>query len=146
MSGVIDTNLLLYSINRDAVEYNAARSFLEKVATSADSYYLTEGILYEFLRVSTHHRVFAFPLSAQEAWSFLKGVLYFPSIEILGVTKNHWKILEGEIGQEAGIRGNLFFDARTYIQMKEQGIKRIYTMDHDFKRFSDIEVVNPLSP
>ena len=145
MSGIIDTNLLLYSINKDAPQYAAARSFLEKVALSSDCYYLTEGILYEFLRVSTHHRVFSTPLSPKQGWQYLKELTAFPSIEILGITVIHWEKLEAELSQRDDIRGNLFFDTRTVIQMREHGLKRIYTADHDFKRFSGIEVVNPLS-
>ena len=32
MSGLIDTNILLYAANQDAIEHPAARSFLEDAA------------------------------------------------------------------------------------------------------------------
>ena len=63
MAGIIDTNILLYAANRDAEEQPAAESFLYSAAGSAQPWFLTEGILYEFFRVSTHPRVFTRPLA-----------------------------------------------------------------------------------
>ena len=83
MGGVIDTNLLLYAANRDAEEHNAAAGFLRQAAASAEQWFLTEGIVYEFLRVSTHARVFPSPLSWKEALSFLKPLLEAPGFIIL---------------------------------------------------------------
>lgn len=42
--------------------------------------------------------------------------------------------------------GNLFFDVRTAVLMREHGVRRIYTTDTDFLQFDDLEVVNPLRP
>ena len=58
MPGVIDTNLLLYGVNRDSEEHAAARTFLTEAGASPEQWYLTEGIVYEFLRVATHARIF----------------------------------------------------------------------------------------
>ena len=75
MSGVIDTNILIYAVNRDADEHPAAREFVLSALTSADSWYLTEGIVYEFLRVSTHHKVFARPLSLRQATEWMSSLM-----------------------------------------------------------------------
>ena len=40
--------------------------------------------------------------------------------------------------------GNLFFDIRTAVLMREHGIRVIYTADTDFLQFEEIEVINPL--
>ncbi|MEB2284301.1 MAG: hypothetical protein OZ922_06475 [Myxococcales bacterium] len=42
--------------------------------------------------------------------------------------------------------GNLFFDVRTAVLMREHGVRRIYTVDSVFAQFPEIEVVNPLAP
>ena len=41
------------------------------------------GILYEFLRVSTHPRVFAKPWTIQDAWGFVAAVLASPGLRVL---------------------------------------------------------------
>jgi hypothetical protein len=49
-----------------------ARTFLTRAGTSSEPWYFTEGILYEFLRVSTHARVFPRPLIWREGIEFLQ--------------------------------------------------------------------------
>ena len=60
-----------------------SRSFLTRAAESADQWYLTEGILYEFLRVATHARVFDRPLTWREALDFLGPFLASPRFQII---------------------------------------------------------------
>ncbi len=47
------------------------------------------------------------------------------------------------IAQTPHLSGNLLLDAQTAVLMKEHGIRRIYTRDTDFHRFSFLEVVDP---
>jgi len=146
MGGVIDTNLLLYAANRDAEEHNAAAGFLRQAAASAEQWFLTEGIVYEFLRVSTHARVFPSPLSWKEALSFLKPLLEAPGFIILTAGERHWISLEEVLAELTYPAGNLFFDVRTAVLMREHGIRDIYTTDTDFLQFAGIQVINPLRP
>jgi toxin-antitoxin system PIN domain toxin len=146
MPGVIDTNILLYAANRDAQEQSAARGFLHKAGTSSQQWYLTEGILYEFMRVSTHARVFSKPLSWKEALSFLRPFLESPAFTILSAGEKHWRHLEDILEKLIHPSGNLFFDTRTAVLLREHGIREIFTTDTDFLQFPDIEVINPLRP
>jgi toxin-antitoxin system PIN domain toxin len=144
MSGIIDTNILLYAANRDAEEHPRAVAFLRKAASSHEQWYLTEGIVYEFLRVATHPRVFDRPLSWKEALQFLSPFLQSPAFDILPAGEYHWPVLEELLGELTRPAGNLFFDIRTVVLMREHGVHRIYTMDSDFLQFSGIEVIDPL--
>ena len=100
MAGVIDTNILVYAANRDAEEHHAAFSFLTAAAEGADPWYLTEGILYEFLRVTTHPKVFDRPLTWRQAIEFLQPLLQNPDFRLLEVGENHWEILEQVLSQQ----------------------------------------------
>ena len=71
MRFLIDTNILLYAANTDCEEHLAARGFLQQHLAEATPMCLTWGIVYEFLRVSTHARVFSPPLRSREALQFL---------------------------------------------------------------------------
>jgi toxin-antitoxin system PIN domain toxin len=146
MAGLIDTNILLYAANRDAEEQRAAASFLYAAADSAELWFLTEGILYEFLRVATHPKVFSRPLSWREALDFLKSFLNSPTFLILSAEDRHWAFLEAILGKLIRPSGNLFFDIRTATLMREHGVRKIYTTDTDFLQIPDIEVINPLQP
>ena len=145
MGGVLDTNLLLYAANADAPENGAAVAFLTRAAASADAWYLTEGISYEFLRVSTHPAVFPRPLSAVEALSFLDALLEPERFRLLSASTRHWDVLRAVLADLHHPAGNLFFDIRTAALMREHGVRKIYTSDRDFLQFSDLEVLDPLA-
>lgn len=144
MPGVIDTNLLLYAANANAEEHGRSRDFLLAAGGSSDPWYLTEGIVYEFLRVSTHSRVFPRPLSWREALRFLRPVIDSPRFSILRAGDKHWSVTEDVLETLTHPSGNLFFDVRTAVLMREHGVGTIYTTDADFLQFSGIRVINPL--
>lgn len=146
MAGVIDTNLLLYAVNEDADEHAAAVAFLEATTTSRAAWFFTEGIVYEFLRVATHARVFPEPLTWKQALEFLQPLLESDQFQILVAGKQHWTLLADVLKETVHPSGNLFFDVRTVVLMREHGVRRIYTTDTDFLQFREIEVVNPLMP
>ena len=144
MSGIIDTNLLLYAANGDCEEYMASRKFLTGLLEAPGQCYLTEGICYEFLRVSTHHKVFPRPLKAAKAMTFLGALLNRSGITVLSAGTNHWRMLEQVLAEMPAMAGNLCFDLRTVVLMREYGIATIYTADTDFLQFQGIQVINPL--
>ena len=144
MPGLIDTILLLYAVNTDAPEHGGAQQFLTSSLETGDSWYLTEGIAYEFLRVSTHAKVFDQPLTWDQALSFLEAIWSRDNVTVLSAGVDHWSTLRERLESIRHPAGNLFFDIRSYVLMREHSIKKIYTADSDFLQFDDIEVVNPI--
>lgn len=142
---VVDTNVLVYPANADAPEHARCRARLEEWRSRAGAWYLTWGICYEFLRVTTHPRVFTRPLSARDAWSFLQSVLAAPGASLLIPGDRHAAVLTELIDGMPVLSGNLVHDAPTVALMREHGIRRIYTRDSNFHRFADIEPLDPLS-
>lgn len=144
MSGVIDTNVLLYAANADAPEHAAARAFVLAVGRTADPWYLTSGIVYEFLRVATHPKVFPAPLAWRDAIEFLTPLLAAENVHLLQAGDRHWSLLATVLDELTHPSGNLFFDIRTVVLMREHGVRRIYTTDTDFLQFVNVDVLNPL--
>lgn len=144
MPGVVDTNALPYAANSDAPEHGAAHDLLLGVGRAADAWYLTEGIVYEFLRVATHPKVFAAPLAATEALSFVDALIRRDNVHVLSAGPAHWSILASLLAELSHPSGNLMFDIRTVALMREHGVGRIYSTDSDLLQFEGIEVVNPL--
>lgn len=144
MPGVVDTNVLLYAANSDAPEHAATRELVEGIGRTADAWYLTEGIVYEFLRVATHPKVFVAPLGAAEAFSFVGVLLRRDNVHVLTAGTEHWAILENLLGEMSHPAGNLMFDIRTVALMREHGVGRIYSTDTDLLQFAGLEVVNPV--
>ncbi len=144
MAGVIDTNILLYAANRNAQEHPAAVAFLAEAMGGVEPWFLTEGILYEFMRISTHPKVFERPLTWKEGLQFIRPLLMSRRFDLLTAGENHWTILETVLGDLHRPSGNLFFDIRTVVLMWERGVREIYTTDTDFLQFRNIRVINPL--
>jgi len=74
----VDTNVLIYAADADAQFHAPCRDWLERQRVRPDAWYTTWGILYEFLRVSTHPRVMRRPWSAPAAWEFVSALLASP--------------------------------------------------------------------
>ena len=142
---VIDTNVLLYSVNRRAREHEACRQLVERHRTDPLPWAVTWTILYEFLRVSTHPRVFEHPLSSKMAWSCVDSLLASPSLQVLVGGPRHREVARRTFAELPDLRGNLVHDAHTAILMREHGVRTIYTRDTDFHRFPFLEVVDPMA-
>jgi toxin-antitoxin system PIN domain toxin len=141
---VADTNLLLYVANRQAPEHPAAKEALERWRSSVESWFVTWSILYEFLRVATHPRIFERPLPFAKAWDFVFSLFSSPSFGVLAETDHHPDIL-GDLARDyPHLRGNHVHDLHIAALMKEHGISTIYTADTDFHQFRFLRVVNPL--
>ena len=141
---VVDTNILLYAADADSPDQAECRELLESWRRQSLPWHLTWGIVYEFLRVSTHPNVFRKPFNPGDAWSFIEATLASPSLTPLVPTERHQAVAAEVFDEISNIRGNLVFDARTAILMREHGIKKIFTRDTDFHRFPFLLVVDPV--
>ena len=141
---VVDTNVLVYAADEHSQAHDRCRSLLEEWRHQASAWFLTWGIVYEFLRVSTHPRVFRNPWSATKAWSFVESLLASPGLDMLSASDRHATVAAEVFGEIPHLSGNLMFDAQTAIRMREHGIKTIYTRDTDFHRFPFLEPIDPL--
>lgn len=139
----VDTNILVYAADSDSPFHAQSRAWLERQRSRADGWYTTWGILYEFLRVTTHQRVMKNPWNAAQAWSFISALLASPGLSLLVPTGRHADVAAQTIKEYPHVAGNLFHDAHTAILMREHGIRRICTRDTDFHRFSFVEVIEP---
>ena len=106
--------------------------------------YLSWSICYEFLRVSTHPRVFRSPWNSSLAWSFIASLLAGPGLGLLTETDRHQAVLEQTLAELTGPRGNLFHDVHIAVLMRENGISQICTRDTDFARFPFLTIFDPV--
>ena len=144
MSGLIDCNILLYAANTDSPEHTRAIEFLSTSLASSDAWYLTEGIVYEFLRLSTHAGVFERPLNWDQGLRFARTLYNRDNVSVLTAGADHWVTLAAMLPQLRYAVGSQFADIRSYVLMREHGIRTIYTANVAFHQLDDIQVVNPL--
>lgn len=141
---VVDTNLLLHAVNPMVPEHERARRLLEGWRGESRPWFLTWGIIYEFLRVSTHRAVFPHPLALSAAWDFVAAVLAAGSCSVLVETERHGEVVAELAAAYPRLAGNPVHDLHTVALMKEHGVEEIRTADTDFHQFQFLRVVNPL--
>ncbi|MEX2284645.1 MAG: TA system VapC family ribonuclease toxin [Gemmatimonadota bacterium] len=142
---LVDTNVLIYAANQDAPEHLRCRELVEQWRVGRKRWYTTWAVLYEFLRVVTHPRVFPRPWEIAPALEFVEGVLASPSHRVLVETERHASIAREVMRQVPGLAGNLLHDYHTAVLMREHGVSKVCTRDSDFRRFPFVEVIDPLS-
>jgi toxin-antitoxin system PIN domain toxin len=142
----VDTNILVYAADEESPFHRPCYDSLETWRRQASAWYVTWGILYEFLRVVTHSRVFRSPWEARQAWAFVEGLLDSPSLGILIPTERHSDVVSEVMMEVPHLHGNLMHDLHTAVLMREHGISRIYTRDMDFHRFPFVQPEDPITP
>ena len=142
---LVDTNVLVYAADRSAPEHVRCHQLLAQWRRDPLPWYITWPIAYEFLRVSTHPRVFRTPMTLADAWAFVRAVLASPSLSVLVPGTRHAEVADQTFKDIPSLRGNLLHDAHTAILMREHGIRTIVTRDTDFHRFPFLDPVDPLT-
>ena len=141
----IDTNVLVYAADSSAPEHALCRARLEACRSGSMPWYLTWAVIYEFLRVVTHPRVFRTPWSMAEAWRFVDALLASPTVTVLQETPRHAEIAREIVRTIPALRGNIAHDLHIAALLKEHGVRTLCTRDTDFHRFAFLEVVDPLA-
>jgi toxin-antitoxin system PIN domain toxin len=141
---VVDTNVLVYAADADSPFHHPCRTWLEHQRSRPDAWYTTWGIIYEFLRVTTHARVMRTPWTATAAWQFVTALLGSPGLATLVPTHRHPDVAAEIIQELPHLAGNLVHDAHTAILMREHGIRQICTRDTDFNQFPFVENIDPV--
>ena len=141
---VVDTNILIYAASRRFPEHPRARQALRDWRSGPVPCLVTWGILYEFMHVTTHRKVFRQPWAWAEACRFVQELLDGPSVGVLRETARHAEVAAAVARECSAVSGNLIHDAHTAILMREHGVTEIRTADAHFSRFPFLRVVNPL--
>ena len=141
---VIDTNVLVYAAKGDSEFHTVCREYLDRLIEDPSPKYLTWGVSYEFVRVTTHPRVHEVPWDTKSALSFIDALLATGSFYMLTETDRHLEIWSQTLEESPNLRGSVLHDVHTAVLMREHGISQICTRDTDFYRFPFLTVIDPL--
>jgi toxin-antitoxin system PIN domain toxin len=139
---LIDVNLLIYAYDRDAPQYQRARTWLESVLSANVAVGLPWLVILAFLRITTNNRAMVKALAVEQALEFVNSWLQQPLVSPLHPGERHWIILQ-QLLQDSGTGGNLSNDAHIAAIALEHGYT-VYSADNDFKRFG-VRHINPLA-
>jgi predicted nucleic acid-binding protein len=75
--GIVDTNVLLYALDADAPQHEAARASREAGREASTTLFVSSQILCEFYSIVTNPRRVSKPRSAADAVAAISGLLGF---------------------------------------------------------------------
>lgn len=140
---LVDANLLLYAVDRRSVFHDQAASWLEARLAGPGRVGLPWLSLTAFLRIMTHPRASANPLTPNAAWRHVRDWLGADGVWCPGPTERHADVLAGLLDRYQ-IRGNLVTDAELAAIAIEHGLA-LASADTDFARFREVTWVNPIA-
>jgi toxin-antitoxin system PIN domain toxin len=137
-----DANLLIYAYRAESPTHAASRRWLEDALAGSEFVRFAWLTLWAFLRISTHPRVFEYPLTFADAHAAVASWLAQPICGIVEPGERHASILSGlaTVGQATG---PLLMDAALAAIAIEHGAT-LCTTDRDFARFPGLKWRNPL--
>jgi toxin-antitoxin system PIN domain toxin len=137
-----DINLLLYAYDQSSGFHEKAKSWCEEVMTGPAPVVLLPVVLFGFVRIATHAKVFQDPLGVKEAADHVRSWLARRHVRLHDMLKEDVETALGLL-ETAGTAGNLTTDA----QIAAVAIRldaEVHTSDLDFGRFPKVRFVNPL--
>lgn len=144
MSFAVDANLLVYASNRDSPYHEASREFLEERVRGREIFCIAWQTAMAYLRIVTHRRILPSPLSPEEAVHNLAALEALPHVRMLGEREGFLSAYAEATAGEP-FRGNLVPDAHLAAVLLQHDVRTLYTHDSDFRRFSFLDVRNPLA-
>ncbi len=142
MSYSVDVNVLLYASDTSSPKHAAAIRFLKQRASDPDLFCIAWSTLIAFLRIATHPGIFAQPLSPDDALRNVESLLSLPRVRLLAEGEGFLEIYR-EVTAHFPVRGNLVPDAHLAALLRQHGVRRLYTVDRDFRKFDFLEVADP---
>jgi toxin-antitoxin system PIN domain toxin len=140
----LDVNVLLYASDAGSEHHEKAAAFVREKALGDEAFYLTWLTVMSYLRMATHPRIFASPLSQETAQRNMTSLLAQPRVDCIAEQDGFWEVYCAVAG-ETPVRGNLVPDAHLAALLRQHGIRTLYSCDRDFRKFSFLRVIDPLT-
>lgn len=138
---LVDANVLLYSANAESPRHSRASSWLSDALNGDQRVGFPLASIWAFVRIATNPRVFARPLSHDEAWGLVSSWVEAEMAWIPEPGPRHLGILR-DIMLRHDVRRDLVADAVLAAIAIEHGVP-VVSADADFARFTDVSWVNP---
>lgn len=136
-----DVSVLVHAHNSDSPVHERALAWWDTVLAGTEGVGLAWATLLGFLRITTHRRVFARPLTVADVADRVDDWLRCPHVHIAEPSPRHWQLLRANFAA-TGTAGNLTTDAHLAALAVERGYV-LYSTDTDFARFPGLRWENP---
>lgn len=139
---LLDANILLYAVDSAAPQFSRASRWLTDTLNGDRQVAVPWQTIGAFIRIATHPRVSANPLTGPEAWSFVEEWLDTPVAWVPPATERTARVL-GQLIERYHLTSNAVPDAQLAALALEYGLT-VISADSDFARFSEVRWENPI--
>lgn len=140
---VPDTNLLVYAYDAGSVHHQKAGVWWAACMNGSEAVGLPAPVVFGFMRLVTHPRVFQQPFSVSTAASRVRSWLARPHVRVIIPGETHPEAVI-RLLEQAGTAGNLTTDAQiAALALQDSGV--VHSNDTDFQRFPGLRWFNPLT-
>lgn len=133
---LVDANVLLYAVNRDAARHDPARRWLDTALSGDDTVAFAWIALLAFVRLATKVDLFPNPLSVDAALDCVDKWLSAGPAVVLEPTADHARVVR-QLLRPLGVGGNLVDDAHLASLAIEHRCG-IVSYDNAFSRFEGV--------
>jgi len=140
----LDVNVLLYASDASSPVHGAARRFVEGAAAGGDLLCLGWPTVISYLRMATHPRIFASPLSPSDALGNVERLAGLPHVRLLAEEPGFLEVYR-DVTSGFPVRGNLVPDAHLAALLKQHGVRTLFTRDTDFRKFDFLNLRDPFA-
>lgn len=134
---LLDTNILVYSLNIDSFKYEIARKFIRENSRNLE---IAHQNILEGIRVLTRQK-FSNPIKLKEALNAITSLS--SSLNIISPKQSTY-YLALEMIEKHKLAGNRIFDAYLAATALSNGVDTIVTDNvRDFKKFKELKITNP---
>ena len=142
-----DTNLLLYSLNKDCREYDESRNFFSSLPTAPATVVVCELVLVELYVLLRNPSVLTNPIGPEDAVSVIQTFRNHPSWTLCDypgglstVAEDLWRV-----AAQPNVGRRVIFDARLALTLRHYGVTDFATRNEaHFSGFGFGRVWNPL--
>jgi toxin-antitoxin system PIN domain toxin len=141
---VPDINLLIYAYDSSSPQHQKAASWWKDCMLGGEEIGLATVVIFGFVRLSTHPRVFQTPLTFAEASARVESWLKQPHVRVIDPSPQHVSDVLSLLNA-VGTAGNLTTDAQI-AALANQEKAALHSNDTDFLRFPGLNYHNSLNP
>ena len=140
---VPDLNLLVYAYDSSSRNHDAAAAWWKGCIVGTEEIGLAAVVVFGFVRLCTHSKVFHHPLTVAEATARVESWLARPQVRMIEHSPHHVAEVLALL-EATGTAGNLTTDAQIAALVRQEKAI-LHSNDTDFQRFPGIRWLNPLT-
>ena len=140
----LDTNILIYAVNRGCDEHERAKKIYQQMLDFPSDWIVSDQVLFEFYRGLRHPKILQRPLNHQQAIEQITFLREKSGVLHCAYEPTFWHQVK-TLGSSKTPKAVHIFDRVLAITLLKNGVKQMYTRNtKDFIEFGFEALINPI--